>query len=308
VTGPNGIVSGYNNIVVTGTSAIVNGLQPSTQYSYQLTASNAFGTSPLSNTVFVTTMASQPPPDAPTATAATAVTQTGFTANWTLVVGASSYRLDVATDNAFTNLLPGYNNLNVSGTSQAVTGLTPGATYHYRVRAVNANGTSSNSNAVQVTTPAPAGETFYRAINIGPTTGVFGGILYESHQQWSGNAPGMGNSGYNQNSATVTNLFPSPLPDGHTDAFYQQWMENVSNMTVTGVPNGNYRVRIYTLHRFSNAQTAMTINGVAKTITPTPDQGNVVMATDYDVTVTNGTLTFADGSSNLAAFSIWTKN
>lgn len=41
-----------------------------------------------------------------------------------------------------------YNNLSVSGTSQAVTGLNPNSTYYYRVRATSANSTSTNSNTV----------------------------------------------------------------------------------------------------------------------------------------------------------------
>ena len=55
--------------------------------------------------------------------------------------------------------VPGYSNLTVAGTSQAVTGLAASATYYFRARAVNAVGTSSNSATASVTTAsnAPAG-------------------------------------------------------------------------------------------------------------------------------------------------------
>ena len=55
--------------------------------------------------------------------------------------------------------VPGYSNLTVAGTSQAVTGLTTGATYYFRARAVNASGTGANSPVASVTTVsnAPAG-------------------------------------------------------------------------------------------------------------------------------------------------------
>ena len=94
----------------------------------------------------------------PTATAASAITATSFTANWTAHVngGATSYRLDVSDDN-FTTTLVGYTNLTVAGLSQSVTGLTAGTTYKYRVRATDGSYTSINSNeiTVAVITAAP---------------------------------------------------------------------------------------------------------------------------------------------------------
>jgi len=71
------------------------------------------------------------------------------------VTGATTYFLDVATDNSFTNFVPGFNNLNVGNvTSYNVTGLTCNTTYYYRVRAGNSCGTSGNSNVITVTTSA----------------------------------------------------------------------------------------------------------------------------------------------------------
>jgi FKBP-type peptidyl-prolyl cis-trans isomerase 2 len=58
----------------------------------------------------------------------------------------------VATDEAFSALVVGFANLSVSGTSQAITGLSAGTKYYVRVRAVNANGASNNSNVGIVTT------------------------------------------------------------------------------------------------------------------------------------------------------------
>lgn len=50
------------------------------------------------------------------------------------------------------NTLPGYNDMAVDGTSQQVTGLLPGNSYFYRVRAVAYGNTSANSNIVEVIT------------------------------------------------------------------------------------------------------------------------------------------------------------
>ena len=93
-------------------------------------------------------------PAAPRALKATNVTASSFTANWRSVTGATGYRLDVATDSSFVNYVPGYQDLDVGNTtSHNVTGLQARTIYYYRVRAYNGNGTSPNSNVVQVRTP-----------------------------------------------------------------------------------------------------------------------------------------------------------
>ncbi|HEX8677096.1 MAG TPA: T9SS type A sorting domain-containing protein, partial [Segetibacter sp.] len=50
------------------------------------------------------------------------------------------------------NFLKGYTNLSVTDTSQIISGISPGTSYYYRVRSVQGNFTSVNSNAVKVTT------------------------------------------------------------------------------------------------------------------------------------------------------------
>jgi hypothetical protein len=95
---------------------------------------------------------------APVATAATNRSETGFTANWNTVSGADGYYLDVASDDAFTQVLAGYSDLDVGDlASYPVTGLTAGVTYYYRLRAHNSS-TSDNSNTVTVLplSPEPA--------------------------------------------------------------------------------------------------------------------------------------------------------
>lgn len=78
-----------------------------------------------------------PIPPIPVSQPAVKANPTSFIANWSAVAGVTGYRIDVATDPGFTSLVPAYSNLYVSGastTSLAITGLTPGATYYYRVR------------------------------------------------------------------------------------------------------------------------------------------------------------------------------
>jgi len=93
-------------------------------------------------------------PETPVLSAATNVTGAGFTVNWSAVSGASEYLLDVATANDFSVMLTGYDALSVNGTSQAVTGLNPTTQYYFRVRAVNASGSSAYSVTGDQTTVA----------------------------------------------------------------------------------------------------------------------------------------------------------
>lgn len=79
---------------------------------------------------------------APMPVAASGVNSTGFTANWTApVVGTvNNYLLDVSTSPDFSSFVAGYQARNVGNvTSFAVSGLTNGTTYYYRLRANKTN-------------------------------------------------------------------------------------------------------------------------------------------------------------------------
>jgi Pregnancy-associated plasma protein-A/Secretion system C-terminal sorting domain/Fibronectin type III domain/Bacterial pre-peptidase C-terminal domain len=89
----------------------------------------------------------------PTANAASSITSTSATANWTAVSGATSYRLEYKTSAATTwTLITG-----ITTTSRSLTGLTASTTYNYRVTAVCASGNSAVSNTVNFTTSAASG-------------------------------------------------------------------------------------------------------------------------------------------------------
>jgi hypothetical protein len=91
---------------------------------------------------------------APNVTAApgTGSSCTSITANWNAVEGTLNYVLDVATDDAFTNFVPGYNGFNAgSATSVVINNAPPGPIY-YRVRRTTSCGVSANSNTIQYQT------------------------------------------------------------------------------------------------------------------------------------------------------------
>jgi endonuclease I len=129
----------------------LTGLTELTTYYVRAYATNSAGTA-YGNELFFATLGA--PPAAPVAIPATALTVNAFTANWNPSSGAISYRLDVSTGSGFSTFVSGYNNLSVTGTSQSVTGLSASSTYYYRVRAVNASGTSDNSNIITAVTIA----------------------------------------------------------------------------------------------------------------------------------------------------------
>jgi len=145
-------VIGYEDLTVSGLTQAVTGLTASTTYYYRVRGVNATGTGDNSNVITATTSAVVTIPDAPVATTATGISSTGFTATWNASTGATSYRLDVSTVDTFASFVTGYNDLTVSGLTQAVTGLSAATPYYYRVRANNTAGTSGNSNTITATT------------------------------------------------------------------------------------------------------------------------------------------------------------
>ena len=71
------------------------------------------------------------------------------------------------------SFVPGYSNRTVTSTSQSVTGLVAGATYYFRVRAVNDGGSSPNSAVANVTTLATLSAPVFGA-NPGPIAATAG--------------------------------------------------------------------------------------------------------------------------------------
>ena len=130
------------------TSYLVEPVNPGTQFMYRIRAQADGLTS--NNSEIITTFTY---PDIPVATAATNRSALFFTAAWQEAEGAKQYRLDVARDSEFSDMIQGYENLNTgSSLDYTVDGLTPGTSYYYRVRAEAGPRLTDHSNTVETST------------------------------------------------------------------------------------------------------------------------------------------------------------
>jgi phosphodiesterase/alkaline phosphatase D-like protein len=193
---------------------------------------------------------------APTANAPSDVTSSGFVANWSAIAAATGYRLDVSTNGAFSSYVNGYQNRDVGNvTSRAISGLSAGTNYYYRVRAYSGEGTSGNSNTVTViTVPAAPGAN--------AATGV------TSHwftANWDNTT---GATGYRLDVSRSSSF--SDFLHGYQD-------RDVGNATSFGVKGLSanttyyYRVRAYNTSGFSSNSNVITVmTGVPPSPTPHP--------------------------------------
>ena len=145
----------YNQNGLTTTNAIVIGLSYSTAYFWRVNATNSYGTSNWSTVWSFTTAG--PPPNAPTLSSP-ANNATGISVSPTLVwntsAGATSYTLQVSTNNIFSSLV--HNQTGLTNTTLQLTGLSYLTTYYWRVSVTNNNGTSGWSTTWSFSTTGTA--------------------------------------------------------------------------------------------------------------------------------------------------------
>ena len=144
-----------NSLAEGGTSVAVfthsrTGLTANTAYTYRGYATNTAGTGYSADGTFTTL------PLAPTVGTGNSITASGFTANWshpTMGSASYTYTVEVDDDNAFGSINATSSSISSSSTSQAITGLAAGTTYYYRVKAVNAQGSSDwSTTSAEITT------------------------------------------------------------------------------------------------------------------------------------------------------------
>lgn len=132
---------------VTGLSSSIAGLTYNTKYYFRVqpVASNSTGN--WSNTIVESTWSLATPAGTATTNSTTQITE-----SWGAVSHAASYQVQVDDNTAFSSP----STASTSGTSHAFTGLTPGKTWHFRVRAINGSYTGSWSGTDSATTTISA--------------------------------------------------------------------------------------------------------------------------------------------------------
>ena len=124
----------------------VSGLSAGTTVSVKIAVMNSAGEDATSESIIV-----QLKPDAPILTA-TEISSYSCTLTWSVANGANNYKIFENGDNAIYNVPSTITNVTITEN------VIPGATFHYKVRAVNDIGESEDSNVVEVTfLPATSG-------------------------------------------------------------------------------------------------------------------------------------------------------
>ncbi len=165
----------YNLLLPTSSALTFNdtGLIPNTNYWYEVSATNANGTGPLSATSSVTMTSSLPTtPGTPTYSS---ISSSTLTVNWTAATGTVYYNLKLATSsNGTYNLrLPTSSALTFNDT-----GLATSTTYWYEVAGTNASGTGPFSATSSVTTTNPNNN--IKFVQADSSTGHSGPVIGEA--------------------------------------------------------------------------------------------------------------------------------
>ena len=162
-------------------SAAITGLANTTTYHYRVVATNAGGTSYGADMTFTTGVTGA----APTATtgAATAVDATGAMLNGTVNASdaATVVSFEYGLDTAYGFVVPADQNPVSGSTDTAVSGLVaelaPNTTYHFRVVATNAFGTTNGADMTFTTLPFPPTAATYSAALVDATTSTLNGMV-----------------------------------------------------------------------------------------------------------------------------------
>lgn len=233
----------------TSTSGTTTGLSSNTEYDFYTYAYNSStGCNMIYKTTSPLTGSYKTCVVAPTLSSASAITNTGFTANWNVISGATSYSISVYSNSNFTQQVSG-SPFTSNSNSYSATGLTPSSTYYYKVKAIGPNncdsGLSSSGSVTLLCTPLTQPFTYQLQIDSSspstiinfsyqPTTIASTGYLTVVYPHGAtptppvsgtsysaGNSLGSGTVAYSGSNtySSISNLTPNTEYDFYTYAF-----------------------------------------------------------------------------------------
>jgi len=243
---------------------------------------------------------------------------TAFLASWIGSGTATSYRLDVSTNSTFSSYVSGYQDRNVGNvTSFSVTGLSAGQTYYYRVRSVNAVGTSPSCSVTTASTQSPGsppaapvataatnnGNTGFRA-NWNASNGAFG---YRLDVSTSNSFASFVNGYQDLNIGNIQSFFVSGLNPATTYYYRLRAYNNIgtspnSNVisitTTSSSPSNDFFVGAFTLNGYGS--TAGSNVGASRETGEPAHAGNVGGASLWWkwTPSSSGPVTFSTAGSN----------
>ncbi|MDP2302849.1 MAG: hypothetical protein Q8N03_10555 [Ignavibacteria bacterium] len=142
----------FNADTLTATSKQITGLSGLTQYYWRVSATNNFGSMGWSETWTFTTGVTPIPPVLLSPTDGATDISLSPTLTWNESSGATSYILQVSTNNSFSSFVFSQN---VTITNKQIAGLTNSTKYYWRVSTTNNYGTSTPSDVWSFTTGSP---------------------------------------------------------------------------------------------------------------------------------------------------------
>jgi large repetitive protein len=197
----------------------------------------------------------------------------------------------------------GYSNRTVAGTSQSVTGLTSGATYYFRARAVSGGGTSSNSPTASVTTTVSSVSPSFGA-NPGPVSTTSGVAVAFTVSASGTPTPTLAllnttaSSGYSFTPATGQLSYTPPQADGGTTRIFRITASNSAGVATQMV---SVLVTAGTAPSFTGgAGPYSTTTGVAVAFTVSASGTPAAVLALQSTTASNGTYSFTPGTGQLS--------